>query len=87
MARREPLLGLDDKIDRQPVRPGKAIASRQRRADKATSIAELGIQIASVCGQQDAVSDELSRNIQRIKVSIWCDAGRISSRPSGRHFL
>ena len=50
MARREPLLGLGDEIDRQPVRPGEAIASRQGRADKATSIAELGIQIASVCG-------------------------------------
>ena len=82
MARREPLLGLGDEIDRQPVRPGEAIASRQGRADKATRIAD-----ASVCGQQDAVSDELRRNIQRIKVSIWCDAGRIGSRPSGRHFL
>ncbi|QCG49007.1 methyl-accepting chemotaxis protein [Aeromonas schubertii] len=50
----------------QSERTGEGI---RRIAEAANKIADMGIQIASACGEQDAVSDELSRNVERINDS------------------
>ncbi|OOF28060.1 methyl-accepting chemotaxis protein, partial [Salinivibrio sp. IB872] len=39
------------------------------------NIADMGMQIASACGEQDSVADELSRNIERINDSSQEVAG------------
>ncbi|HAT05581.1 MAG TPA: methyl-accepting chemotaxis protein, partial [Aeromonas salmonicida] len=41
----------------------------QQIEEAVAQIADMAIQIASACGEQDAVSDELGRNVERINES------------------
>ncbi len=50
----------------QSERTGSGI---QQIEEAVAQIADMAIQIASACGEQDAVSDELGRNVARINDS------------------
>ena len=55
---------------RQCVSQSEQTSSGIQQIEEAVGqIADMAIQIASVCGEQDAVSDELGRNVERINES------------------
>ena len=55
---------------RQCVSQSEQTSSGIQQIEEAVGqIADMAIQIASACGEQDAVSDELGRNVERINES------------------
>lgn len=62
--------GLSCDMIRQCVTQSEHTGTGIQQIEEAVAqIADMAIQIASACGEQDAVSDELSRNVERINES------------------
>ncbi|HGE8238698.1 methyl-accepting chemotaxis protein [Aeromonas sp. 82P] len=62
--------GLSCDMIRQCVTQSEQTGTGIQQIEEAVAqIADMAIQIASACGEQDAVSDELSRNVERINES------------------
>jgi len=62
--------GLSCDMIRQCVTQSEQTGTGIQQIEEAVAqIADMAIQIASACGEQDAVSDELGRNVERINES------------------
>ena len=68
--RAKSVTGQSCEMIRQCVSQSERTSAGIRQIEEAVAqIADMAIQIASACGEQDAVSDELGRNVARINDS------------------